>query len=384
VPDADLDRVKRQLVERGLVIEEWGGDVIAVPVSAKQGQGIEDLLENILVVAEISELKADPERPAIGVIVEAQIDKSKGPVATVLVQTGTLRVGQTVVVGNAWGRIKALIDESGRRVSFASPSTPAEILGLGQLPLAGETLWTVPSEKIAKELIHQRQRRLDTERQVMTAASLEDTSARIGTGEITDLNLIVKTDVQGTVDAVRGTLEKLATEKGKVNIIHSGAGTVSESDVLLAAASKAIIIGFNTRVEPGARHMADLEKIDIRFYDIIYRLSEDIQSALEGLLKPVQREVVEGHGEVRAIFALGRRIKIAGAYVTDGRISRNAAARILRNGKLLHEGTISSLKHLKDDVREMATGFECGIGVDGFNDFQVGDVIEAVRMEQAP
>ena len=384
VPDADLDRVKRQLVERGLVIEEWGGDVIAIPISAKEHQGIDDLLENILAVAEISELKADPERPAIGVIVEAQVDNSKGPVATVLVQTGTLRVGQTVVVGNSWGRIKALMDESGQRVTSAEPSTPAEILGLGQLPQAGETLWTVPNEKVAKELIHQRQQRLDMEHQVLTAASLEDTSARIGTGEITDLDLIVKTDVQGTVDAVRGTLEKLATDKGKVNIIHSSTGSINESDVLLAAASKAIIIGFNTRVEPGARRMADMERIDIRLYNIIYRISEDIQSALEGLLKPELREVVEGHSEVRAVFALGRRIKIAGAYVTDGRISRNATARILRSGELLHLGTISSLKHLKDDVREMAAGFECGIGVDGFNDFQIGDIIEAVRLEQTP
>ena len=381
VPDADPDRVKRQLVERGLVIEEWGGEVVAVPISAKARQGIDDLLQNILVVAEVAELKADPERPAMGVIVEAQVDKSKGPLATVLVQTGTLRVGQTVVVGNSWGRIKALIGESRQRVNAAEPSTPVEILGLGHLPQAGDTLWAVPSEKVAKDLIHQRQRRLDTEHQVLTATTLEDASARIGTGEFTDLNLIVKTDVQGSVDAVRGTLEKLATDNGKVNIIHSATGTINESDVLLAAASKAIIIGFNTRVEPGARHMADSGKIDIRLYDIIYRLSEDIQSALEGLLKPVQREVVEGHSEVRAIFSLGRRIKIAGAYVTDGRIARNATARVIRNGEVLHQGTISSLKHFKDDVREMATGFECGIGVDGFNDFQVGDIIEAVRLE---
>jgi translation initiation factor IF-2 len=384
VPGADPERVKRQLVELGLVIEEWGGEVIAVPISAKQRQGIDDLLENILVVAEVSELKADPERPAVGVIVEAQIDKSKGPLATVLVQTGTLRVGQTVVVGNSWGRVKALINEFGQRVRAAGPSTPAEILGLGLLPQAGETLWAVPNEKVAKDLIRERQRRLETEHRVLTATTLEDASARIGTGEITDLNLIVKTDVQGTVDAVRGTLEKLASDKGKVNIIHAAAGSINESDVLLAAASRAIIVGFSTRGEPGARHMADSDKIDIRLYDIIYRLSEDIQSALEGLLKPVQQEVVEGHSEVRAIFSLGRRIKIAGAYVTDGRISRNTTARVLRNGKLLHQGTISSLKHFKDDVREMAAGFECGIGVDGFNDFQVGDTIEAVRLGQTP
>lgn len=381
VPDADLERVKRQLVEHGLVIEEWGGEVIAVPISAKQHQGIDDLLENILAVAEVSELKADPERPAIGVIVEAQVDKSKGPLATVLVQTGTLRVGQTVVVGNSWGKVKALINGSGQRVRAAGPSTPAEILGLGLLPQAGETLWAVPNEKIAKDLIHERQRRLEAEHQVLTGTTLEDASARISTGEATDLNLIIKTDVQGTVDAVRGTLEKLASAKGKVNIIHAATGTINESDVLLAAASKAIIVGFTTRVEPGAKRMADTDKIDIRLYDIIYRLSEDVQSALEGLFKPVQQEVIEGHAEVRAIFSMGRQAKIAGSYVTDGRITRNATARVLRNRVPLHQGTISSLKHFKDDAREMTAGFECGIGVDGFNDFQVGDVIETLHLE---
>jgi translation initiation factor IF-2 len=381
VPDADQDKVKRQLVERGLVIEEWGGEVIAIPVSAKEHQGIDDLLENILVVAEIAELKADPDRPAIGVIVEAQVDKSKGPLATVLVQAGTLRVGQTVVVGNSWGRIKALIGEAGKRINAAEPSTPVEILGLGQMPQAGDTLWVVPNEKVAKDLIRERQRRLEAEHLVLTGTTLEDASARIGTGEITDLNLIIKTDVQGTVDAVQGTLEKLSNDNGKVNIIHAATGTINESDVLLARTSNAIVIGFSTRVEPGARRMADIDKIDIRLYDIIYRLSEDIQKALEGLLTPVLREVIEGHSEVRAVFSMGRRASIAGSYVTDGRITRNAIARVFRGGELLHQGTISSLKHFKDDAREMTAGFECGIGVDGFNNFQVGDVIEAIHME---
>ena len=380
MPDANPERVKRQLVERGLVIEEWGGDVVAVPISARERQGIDLLLENILVVAEVSELKADPERPAVGVIVEAQVDKSKGPLATVLVQTGTLRLGQTVVVGNSWGRVKALIDESGRRVGAAEPSTPVEILGLGHLPQAGDTLWMVPNEKVAKDLIRERQRRLDTERQTLTSTTLEDASARIGKGEVTDLNLIIKTDVQGTVDAVRGTLEKLAVDKARVNIIHSATGTINESDVLLAHTSNAIIIGFNTRVEPGAKHMADTDRIDIRLYDIIYRISEDVQRALEGLLTPVLQEVVEGHCEVRAVFPVGRRVKIAGSYVTDGRVSRNSIARVIRNGEILHKGSISSLKHFKDDAREMTAGFECGIAMDGFNDFQVGDIIEASRL----
>ena len=379
VASADLERVKRQLVEQGLVIEEWGGDVIAVPISARERMGIDDLLENILVVAEVSEFKADPERSAVGVVVEAQVDKSKGPVATVLVQTGTLRVGETVVVGDSWGRVKAMISESGRRTRAADPSTPVEILGLGQLPLAGDTLWVVPDEKTAKDLIQERRRRLETERTTMAGPTLESASSRIGTGEITDLNLIIKTDVQGTVDAVRGSLEKLYTAKGKVNVIHSGAGTINEGDVLLAAASKAIVIGFTTRVEPGAKRLADSEKVDIRLYDIIYRLSEDVQNALEGLLSPVRQEIVEGHAEVRAVFSVGRRSRIAGAYVTSGRLSRNAGARVIRSGQVVFEGSISSLRHFKDDVREMATGFECGLGLDGFSDFQEGDIVEAFR-----
>jgi translation initiation factor IF-2 len=379
VASADLERVKRQLVEQGLVIEEWGGEVIAVPISARERMGIDDLLENILVVAEVSEFKADPERSAVGVVVESQVDKSKGPVATVLVQTGTLRVGETVVVGDSWGRVKAMISESGRRTRAADPSTPVEILGLGQLPLAGDTLWVVPDEKTAKDLIQERRRRLETERTTMAGPTLESASSRIGTGEITDLNLIIKTDVQGSVDAVRGSLEKLYTAKGKVNIIHTGAGTINEGDVLLAAASKAIIIGFSTRVEPGARHLADSEKVDIRLYDIIYRLSEDVQNALEGLLSPVRQEIVEGHAEVRVVFSVGRRSRIAGAYVTSGRLTRNAGARVIRSGQVIFEGTVSSLRHFKDDVREMATGFECGIGLDGFSDFQEGDVVEAFR-----
>ena len=379
VASADLERVKRQLVEQGLVIEEWGGEVIAVPISARERMGIDDLLENILVVAEVSEFKADPERSAVGVVVESQVDKSKGPVATVLVQTGTLRVGETVVVGDSWGRVKAMISESGRRTRAADPSTPVEILGLGQLPLAGDTLWVVPDEKTAKDLIQERRRRLETERTTMAGPTLESASSRIGTGEITDLNLIIKTDVQGSVDAVRGSLEKLYTAKGKVNVIHTAAGTINEGDVLLAAASKAIIIGFSTRVEPGARHLADSEKVDIRLYDIIYRLSEDVQNALEGLLSPVRQEIVEGHAEVRVVFSVGRRSRIAGAYVTSGRLTRNAGARVIRSGQVVFEGNISSLRHFKDDVREMATGFECGIGLDGFSDFQEGDVVEAFR-----
>ena len=380
VEGSDPDKVKRQLVERGLVIEEWGGEVIAIPVSAKTGDGIDDLLENLLVVAEISELKADPGRSAVGVIVESRVDKSRGPVATVLVQAGTLRIGETVVVGSAWGRIKAMITESGQRIHEAGPSSPVEILGLGEIPNAGDTLWAVPNEKMAKDLIQKRKLRLESERQMLPASTLEDASNRIGGGEATDLNLIVKTDVQGSVDAVRGVLDKLSSERGRVNIIHAAAGSINEGDVLLAVASSATIIGFNVRVEPGAKRISGADRVDIRLYEIIYRLAEDVQDALEGMLAPVTKEVVEGHADVRAIFSMGRRNKIAGVYVNDGRIVRNSSIRVIRGAELVHQGPISSLKHFKDDVREMGTGFECGVGIEGFNDFEVGDVLEVVTI----
>ena len=382
VPGADIDRVKRQLLENELVIEELGGEIIAIPISAKDLQGIDELLENILVVAEVAELKANPNRPAMGVIVEAQMDKSMGPLATVLIQTGTLHVGETVVVGSTWGRVKAMLNESGRRVKIADPSTPVEILGLGHLPMAGDILEVLLNEKAAKDLVGERQDRQALARQAMASPTLEEAATRIGIGELTELNLIIKTDVQGTVDAVRGSLEKLSTEKAKVNIIHANSGTINESDIMLAAASKAIIIGFTTRIEQGARHLADTEKVDIRQYDIIYRLVEDVQSALEGLVKPISQEVVEGHGEVRVVFTVGRRNRIAGVYVTDGRIARNSTMRILRKGSSVHQGTVSSLKRFKDDAREVTAGFECGLGVEGFTDFQEGDILEALRQER--
>ena len=381
VPDANPDHVKTQLVERGLVIEEWGGEVIAVPVSAITRDGIPELLENILLVAEISELKADPDRLAVGTIVEAQVDKNKGTLATVLVQTGTLRLGQSVVVGNSSGRIKALLGNSGVKLESAGPSTPAEILGLDIVPDAGDTLIAVDSDKVAKDIIKKRQKYKES--QISFNTTLEEASSRLTTGELTDINLVIKTDMQGSVDAVRESLNKLTAEDLRVNIIHAGVGTINESDVLLAETSQAIIIGFNTKIEPGARRSATAKKLDIRLYDIIYRLSEDIQSALEGLLTPDVLEITEGHCEVRAVFSVGRNNKIAGSYVTNGRISRNSKARITRQGELLYEGLVSSLKHFKDDVREMNTGFECGIAIEGFSDFEVGDIIESIRVENA-
>lgn len=379
VPDANPDHVKTQLVERGLVIEEWGGEIIVVPVSAITGDGIPTLLENILLVAEISELKADPDRLAVGTIVEAQVDRNKGTLATVLIQTGTLTVGQSVVVGNSSGRIKALLGEGGVKLASAGPSTPAEILGLDSVPNAGDTLIVVRNDKAAKDIIKKRQK--DKDFQTSFNTTLEEASLRLTKGELTEINLVVKTDIQGSVDAVKESLNKLTAEDRRANIIHAGVGTINESDVLLAEASQAVIIGFNTRIEPGARRAATAKKLDIRLYDIIYRLSEDIQSALEGLLTPDVLEITEGHCEVRVVFSVGKTSKIAGSYVRDGRISRSSKARITRQGELLYEGLISSLKHFKDDVREMNTGFECGVGIEGFSDFEVGDIIESVRVE---
>ena len=381
VPDANPDRVKTQLVERGLVIEEWGGEVIAVPLSAITQDGISVLLENILAVAEISELKADPDRLAVGAIIEAQVDRNRGTLATVLVQTGTLKIGQSVVVGTSSGKIKALIGDGGVKLQSVGPSTPVEILGLDQLPNAGDIFMAVDSDKTAKEIIKQRQKFEDS--QIGFNATLEEASLKLAKGELTEINLVVKTDIQGSVDAVRNTLGKLAAEDRRVNIVHAGVGTINESDVLLAETSASVIIGFNTKIEPGARRVATSKKLDIRLYDIIYRLSEDIQSALEGLMTPDVLQIVEGHCEIRVVFSVGKHSKIAGSYVTDGRISRNSRVRISRQGELLYEGLVSSLKHFKEDVREMNIGFECGIGIEGFSDFEVGDIIESVRLENA-
>ena len=381
MPEADPEKVKRQLAEQNLLVEEWGGDVIAVPVSAKEKTGVDDLLENIILLAEISELKANPNRPAIGVVVEARLDRSKGPLATVLIKTGTLNVGDHFVVGKMRGRVKALITEKGQRVGQAGPSMPIEVLGLNQQPEAGDTLTVVPNEQTAREIVDQR--RKESEARVTLAPSLEEVAAQIQAGESKDLNLIIKTDVQGSIDAVRSSLERLGTEKNKVRIVHTGSSSITASDVLLAVASNAVIIGFNSRPEPGAKHLAEQEGVDIRFYDIIYRLADDIQNTLQGLLEPTFQDVVEGHAEVRVVFSVRGKIKVAGAFLRDGRIARNSLIRVVREGEVIFDGQVSSLKHFKDDVREMTAGFECGIGIEGFTDVQEGDVLEAHRLERS-
>ena len=380
-PDADLERTKRQLAEHDLLIEEWGGDVVAVPVSAKSGEGVEDLLDSILVVAEMAELRANPDRLASGVVVEARLDKSRGPVATFLVNTGTFKVGDYLVVGTIRGKVKALYNYVGQRISGAFPSMPVEVLGLDQLPTAGDTFIVVESDRKSRAIVEERERQQKT---LVRGANLQEMFSRIRSGEAKELNLVIKADVQGSVEALRDSLVRLGTDKAQLRIIHAGSGSITESDVLLAVASEGIIIGFNTTVEPGARHVAEAQGIEVRFYDVIYRLLDDVRNTLEGLIEPEVMDTVEGHGTVRAVFSRGRHHKIAGVYVTDGRVLRGASARIMRNGQIIHDGPISSLRHFKDDVREIAAGLECGISLSGFDDFQDGDVLEIHQQERVP
>ena len=380
-PGADAERVKRQLAEHDLLIEEWGGDVVAVPVSGLKAEGISELLENILVVSEVSELKANPHRRGRAVVVEARRDKSKGTVATVLVQTGALKVGDNVVVGELRGRIKAMFTDQGKRIKSAGPSQPVEVLGVNGLPEAGDILEAAPDEKTAREMAEDRKRQNELRR--ATALTLEDVHTRIESGEVKALNLIIKTDVQGSIDAVRTSLDGLNTDRTRVNVIHAASGSITESDILLAVASKAIVIGFNSRPEPGARALANLEGVEVRYYDIIYTLADEVAKALEGLLEPVYRDVVDGHATVRAVFSVGKRGKAAGIYVNDGRISRSSTIHLIRNGEVIFVGALASLKHFKDDVREVSSGLEGGAVLERFRDYQEGDILEAHRSEQA-
>jgi translation initiation factor IF-2 len=376
--DADPEKVKRQLAEHDLLVEDWGGEIISVPVSALKGEGVSDVLEHIGLVAEMAELKANPERNARGVVVEARIDRSRGTVATVLVQTGTMRVGDHIVVGSTRGRVKAMINDRGERFAEAGPSTPAEILGITGVPDAGDIFEVVASEKAARTLTEQRERDSATQ----TGASLSDVYTRVESGEAKSLNLIVKTDVQGSVDAVLTALTGLGTEKVKVNVIRSATGGISENDVLLAVASDAIIIGFNTEPQAGARARASQEGVEVRNYSIIYALIEDVDKALQGLLEPVYRDIVEGEATVRAVFPMGRTARVAGFYVGRGKFTRDAEVHVSRNGERLAVGKLLSLKHFKNDVREVANGNEGGLVLEGFNDFQEGDILEAHRSEQ--
>ncbi|MFC1998480.1 translation initiation factor IF-2 [Chloroflexota bacterium] len=383
-PEANVDRVKQQLTEHNLLIEEWGGEVICIPLSAKTGEGIPDLLEHLLLLAEILELTADPERKALGLVIESEMDTTKGPLATVLVQQGTLKVGDSVVVGDTWGKIKAMFNDKGKHARKAGPSTPVEIMGLNSVPQAGDGFKAVADDKAARTQVTKALREKEaTTMQAAKLLSLEDIYNQIKSGAVKDLKIILKTDVQGSVEPVRSSLERLEVEGIKVRIIHSGTGTITEQDVFLAVASQAIVIGFNIRAEEGARRLADSEGVDVRSYNVIYNLIEDVEKALKGLLEPIIIEVIDGHAEVRTVFSVGRRDMIAGSYITDGKVVRAASARIVREGKMIHEATINGLKRFKDDAREVLTGFECGIGVDGFYEFKVGDIIESYHKEEA-
>jgi len=377
-PEANIERTKQQLSEHGLVPEDWGGDTITVEISAKQGTHIEELLEMILLVADMQELSASASAKDVeGTIVEAKIDRGKGPVATVLVQKGTLKVGTPVVAGAAYGKVKAMLDENAERVFKAGPATPVEILGLSQPPLAGDVLVSVKDEKEGRHVAEGRRREAREQRiAAETRLTLEDLYRQVREGRVKDLNIILKADVQGSEEAVRQSLERIEHEEVRVKIIHSAVGSVTESDILLAAASNAIVIGFNVKIEPRAEEMAEAEHVEVRTYNVIYELINDVRAAMGGLLEPIYEEVHLGVAEVRATFRVPKVGTVAGCYVTEGRVTRGAGLRVRRNGEVVHEGKVDGLKHLKEDVREMAAGFECGISVQGFSDFQIGDTIE--------
>ncbi len=383
-PDANPEIVKQQLADAGLLIEEWGGDVVCVPISAKEKTGISELLENLLVVAEMEDLKANPSRPAVGAVIEAELDKSKGPLATVLIQTGTLRLSDTVVVGGTWGRVRAMFNDMGKRVRKAEPAMPVELLGLDSVPQAGDTLTSVADEHQARALIQKRQQEVQQQPSLVPkAVSLENLFDQISAGQVKELNVILKADVQGSIEPIRSSLGQLATEQVQVRIIHSGSGNITESDVMLAIASKGLIIGFGTGIEAGARRLADVEGVDIRSYDVIYHLVDDVDKALKGMLEPTYVEVIDGRAEVRAIFSSGRREKVAGVYVTEGKVSRGASARVWRGEQIVCESVVSSLRRFKDDVKEATSGYECGVGIKDFTDFEIGDILELFTKEKA-
>ena len=383
---ANIDYVKQGLAEQGLIPEDWGGSTICVPVSARTGEGITELLEMVLLTADILELKANPKRKARGLVIEAQLDKGRGAVATVLVQKGTLKVGEPIAAGSSYGKVRAMIDDKGRRVKEAGPSTPVEILGLNSVPNAGEVFVACDSDKDARSFAdtfvsQNREKMLEETRSRM---SLDDLFSQIQTGNLKELELIVKADVQGSVEAVKQSLTKLSNEEVVVKVIHGGVGAINESDVSLASASNAIIIGFNVKPDATAKATAEQEHVDIRLYSVIYKAIEDIEAAMKGMLDPIFEEKVIGHAEVRQIFKASGVGNIAGSYILDGVFERNCKVRITREGKQIFEGDLASLKRFKDDVKEVKAGYECGLVFEGFNDIAEFDVVEAYKMVEVP
>jgi translation initiation factor IF-2 len=382
-PNANPERVKSQLAELGLVPEEWGGDTLMANISARNRIGIEELLELVLLQAEMLDLKAAYDRPARGRVVESRLDKGKGPVATVLIQEGTLREGDVFVSGQTFGRVRAMLDSLGQRVKEATPSTPVEILGFEDLPQAGDDFILVEDEEKARKVAEYRQRKArEAEAAKQTKISLEKLFEKLKEGELKDLKIVLKADTQGTLEALDASLQKLSTDKVKVTIIRKGIGAITESDVMLASASEAIVIGFNVKPTSQAKETAKQEGVDIRFYDVIYHLLEDIKKAMEGLLEPVYEEVITGVAEVRATFKVPKVGIVAGCYVKEGVISRNNKVRVIRDGVVVFTGGIASLKRFKEDVKEVQAGYECGLKIENFNDVKVGDIIEAFEVRK--
>lgn len=380
---ANPDRVKQELTEYGLVPEEWGGDTVCVEVSAKKNIGIDNLLEMVTLTAELKELKANPNRQAKGSVIESKLDKGRGPVATVLVQNGTLKSGDIIVAGTAVGRVRAMTDEKGRKLKAAGPSTPVEIIGLSETPDGGDLFYVVDDERAARNVVESRKQKIKDEVfKAATKVSLENLFDALKEGEMKTLNIVVKADVQGSVEAVRQSLEKISNEEVKVKVIHGAVGAITESDVTLAAASNAIIVGFNVRPDAGARNASELNQVDIRTYRIIYEAIDEVEAAMKGMLAPKFRESVIGHADIRETFKVSGVGTIAGSYVTDGKIVRNCSVRIVREGVVIHEGTLASLKRFKDDAKEVASGYECGMAFENFNDIKVGDNVECYVMEE--
>ena len=385
-PEANPERIKQQLTEYGLVCEEWGGDTIVCPISAKTGMGVDNLLEMLTLTAEVSELKANPNRAAQGTVIEARLDKGRGPVATLLVQNGTLKQGDIIIAGTAVGRVRAMVGDKGQKITSAGPSVPVEITGLSETPSAGATFNAVADEKLARELVEQRKAEEKAKANApVTKVSLEDLFSQIQAGEMKNLNIIVKADVQGSVEAVKASLEKLSNDEVRVRVIHGGVGAINESDVMLASTSQAIIVGFNVRPDNAARDSAARAHVDMRMYRVIYDAINEIESAMKGMLAPKFREALLGHAEVRQTYKVSGVGTVAGCYVQDGKLQRkDCQVRLVRDGIVIHEGALASLQRFKDSVKEVAAGYECGLSIEKFNDIKEGDIIEAFTMEEIP
>ena len=382
-PGADPQRIMTEVSELGLMPEEWGGDVPYVNISAKQGIGIDELLETVTVVAELAELKANPKRMAYGSVIEGRLDKGRGPVATLLIQNGTLRSGNPIVVGATYGRVRQLVDDRGREIKAAGPATPVEITGLNDVPEAGDKFMVFETEKEARHVGEERaQKKIEEERNSTSAMSLDDLFSQMKSGEVVDLNIIVKADVNGTAEAVKSSLEKIDVEGARVNVIRSSVGAISESDILLASASKAIIYGFNVRPDANVRRKADEEGVEIRLHQVIYKMVEEIEAAMKGMLAPEMEEVVTGQAEIRHIYKVSKVGNIAGCYVTDGSIKRDCGIRLIREGIIVYEGKLASLKRFKDDAKEVNQGYECGLTIENYNDIKEGDIVEGYVMQE--